>query len=375
VGDVIMGDGDWTKVTRTWDKGVKSTLAFHLNNGSTMTVTGDHKVFKVPRRRGGKHGTANLPGARGTEQEVRARDLKVGDELLQPESLPFGITCLGEDWATLVGAYLAEGWSDSGRVGIAGIPGSKGLREIVLQVGERLGLKPSGTQRPAVFFFGKKIVEWCQQFGRGALNKALPHLDYDEEAVKAIVAAMERGDGGRTKSGTMVYSTISPTLAIQYRLMQRMLGRSTHLTRVDNHGGLGSHPIYRVTVRSEKNALGRVTRPWARIRAIEDAGLHQVYDLEVESHRIYLPEVDVIVHNCDDMTILIAAMAKIAGYPVKARVIRTTGAEDWNHIYALVGTPPMKPKKWVPMDASVKGKKAGWEAPASMIADKKDFPL
>lgn len=121
-------------------------------------------------------------------------------------------------------------------------------------------------------------------------------------------------------------------------------------------------------------------RDWdAEIRAIYDfvrANVRYGHDIrEIDTYQSPMRTLESHHGDCDDLAVLIAAMAKIAGYPVKARVIRTEGAEDWNHIYALVGTPPMKPKKWVPMDASVKGKHAGWEAPAQMIADKRDFPL
>ena len=78
--------------------------------------------------------------------------------------------------------------------------------------------------------------------------------------------------------------------------------------------------------------------------------------------------------DCDCLTTLIAALCKMVGYSVKARVIKTTGSDDWNHVYCMVGLPPPRPTRWVAMDASV-GKKAGWEAPKEMIAAKKDFPL
>jgi hypothetical protein len=76
--------------------------------------------------------------------------------------------------------------------------------------------------------------------------------------------------------------------------------------------------------------------------------------------------------DCDDYTIVLGSMLQSVGYPVRARVIRTTDADDWNHIYLLVGLPPRAPARWVPLDASV-NKPPGWEAPRSMVADMRDF--
>ena len=80
--------------------------------------------------------------------------------------------------------------------------------------------------------------------------------------------------------------------------------------------------------------------------------------------------------DCDDYVILLTTLLAWAGFnSLKARVIKTNEAEDWSHIYGLVGFPPMGPvKKWVALDGSV-NKPAGWEPPASMIVAKKDYDL
>jgi hypothetical protein len=71
--------------------------------------------------------------------------------------------------------------------------------------------------------------------------------------------------------------------------------------------------------------------------------------------------------DCDDYQIALAALLMTIGYPVKMKTIRTKDFADWNHIYLVVGLPPGKPTKWRALDASVK-QPAGWEAPASIIA-------
>lgn len=78
--------------------------------------------------------------------------------------------------------------------------------------------------------------------------------------------------------------------------------------------------------------------------------------------------------DCDDYSTLTCAALLSAGIPCRFKVIRTKGANDWNHIYAQAGFPRQSPSKWVSMDASVP-KPFGWEAPATMVADSRVFPV
>lgn len=78
--------------------------------------------------------------------------------------------------------------------------------------------------------------------------------------------------------------------------------------------------------------------------------------------------------DCDDYSILLAALYLAIGYPVKLKVIRTKTASDWNHIYIVVGLPQRKPVKWIPIDGSVAAF-VGWEAPKRIVAESKTFDV
>lgn len=78
--------------------------------------------------------------------------------------------------------------------------------------------------------------------------------------------------------------------------------------------------------------------------------------------------------DCDDYSTLTCASLLSAGIPCRFKVIRTRGANDWNHIYAQAGFPRQNPKRWVSMDASVP-KPFGWEAPATMVEASRVFPV
>jgi transglutaminase-like putative cysteine protease len=76
--------------------------------------------------------------------------------------------------------------------------------------------------------------------------------------------------------------------------------------------------------------------------------------------------------DCDDFSTLTCAALGALGIPCRFKVIRTKGANDWNHIYAQAGFPRQAPTKWVSMDASV-NMPFGWEAPPSMVAASRVF--
>lgn len=69
--------------------------------------------------------------------------------------------------------------------------------------------------------------------------------------------------------------------------------------------------------------------------------------------------------DCDDGSILLGSMLRAVGYPVRLRVIQDTSSSTWSHIYLLAGIPPGRADKWIPLDWSVPGKEAGWEAPGA----------
>jgi hypothetical protein len=83
-----------------------------------------------------------------------------------------------------------------------------------------------------------------------------------------------------------------------------MIGQSVHIKRWDDHGGLGTHPIYRVTVRKTNDEAGMnqfARRNSARVVAIREAEEELCCDITTDTGRFWLPESDLVVHNCEDL--------------------------------------------------------------------------
>lgn len=435
VGDIILGDGGWTEVLTTFDRGVQPILAFRLNNGSTLRCSPEHKLFVVPRRtrkgnvipRGsGRRPKESFPGRREDAIEVKAKDIREDDELLQPESIPFGVEHIDADRALIMGAYIAEGWLEPSRASIAGIPESKGVREKVINAADRLGILHS-EDRFKVRLRGRHISEWLSSCGELCQNKHLPTVDLDEETVKAALVGIN-ADASFTdarKQPMPRFCTTSPMLAQQYRLLYRMLG---HSATVDTEVRDGARLLYKVNIRTKGFARGG--KAWAKVQKIESQPPEHTFDLETASNRIYLPECDVVVHNCvapkdwlgelrmiyfaitnpnspyavrytrdhatvdlfgssdlmrrlpsedcDGLAVRVGALCRAIGYAVKCRVVAPAGQPNqWAHIYIMVGDEPgnPNPRRWLALDASEPQHPPFWEVPKRLISTVKDFDV
>ena len=64
--------------------------------------------------------------------------------------------------------------------------------------------------------------------------------------------------------------------------------------------------------------------------------------------------------DCDDMVTLAASLFHWLGFPLKIRVVGTTGDMDFSHVYLKVGLPKRLPAKWISFDPSV-DRPLGWD--------------
>lgn len=73
IGDRIFGDGAWTTVTEVMSTGHKPIMQFSLGNGRTLRCSAEHTLFKEFGSR---------------MEEVRARDVRMHDQLVMPAVIP-----------------------------------------------------------------------------------------------------------------------------------------------------------------------------------------------------------------------------------------------------------------------------------------------
>lgn len=370
-GDRIWGRDRWSVVERQWSKGKLPVTEVVLNNGSTFRVTEDHKVYvlacKGPREGGRKaHGPLCAQDSAKWKQccarhgseivRIHVSELQPGMEILQPEKIDRPLSSrwsVEESW--LYGAYIAEGWDETNRVFISGKDGhwKETTKHRAQRYAEQRGWNTRWHAKYLAINSRDAAID-LMRCGRGALNKQIP----EDALAKADLVALDEGlklDASQNTHGEgWTFGTVSEKLAVQYRILQRMLGRSTSWKKVEDHGGFGGNPIYRVGVRAGQKRL-QVKEIRRNVEEVE------VYDITTDDHYVYLPEADCTVSNCDDMAILLYAMAESVGLPARMaiagmdkqrRPLRWIEGEpfkhgDYSHIYVVLGWPPGRPSHWV----------------------------
>lgn len=293
VGEKIAGrNGEWAEVEGWADKGVLDMLAIELNNCSTLRCTPDHLCILADG------------------SEIHAGDLKPGMVLAEAKGIQRGDRWALPGWSRFTGLYIADGWIDRNggigrpRTSVAGRDGhpKEAQKKWIAELYARAGIQHSVAYKD-IRTPDETVLAIAESCGCGAINKRIPKLDLHPselaqllDGVAADASKTTNRNPGRPHVPTRTYNTISPTLALQLRIAHRMLGQSTSIRRVDDHGGFGENPIYRITPRV------RVTKP-PKVKSIKGSVPQRAIDIKTSNGGIYLPEADVVVHNCDEHAI------------------------------------------------------------------------
>jgi transglutaminase-like putative cysteine protease len=67
--------------------------------------------------------------------------------------------------------------------------------------------------------------------------------------------------------------------------------------------------------------------------------------------------------DCDNCVVLLNSMLTSVGVPTGMRLVSSSLDKPFHHIYSLAGIPPTKPSQWIPLDATEKSAKIGYEPP------------
>ena len=325
----IWGKDAWTTVEEVWAKGTLPVTAVRFNNGSWVRLTDDHKVYVLrcpEHERANLQATANKFTACGqairpcfcgvagrVELRVHVKDLRLGDVVVTPSRLAFG----------------------------------------------RAAQDPDLAPRMA-------------SMGRYAPEQRALSIDLDEGAAGALLRGI-MADSGANNGGRRTFTSTSRELALQVRILHKMFGIDCGASYIEGHGGLGSHPVWRLVPRIPKSKRkdGKALK-LLRVDAIEpDVARVPCYDLTTSDHYVYLPEADVTVSNCDDHSAAICALLSAVGFQTGFRVISVDG-KVWEHIYALVGMPKgVQHPTWYVLDTTVPSSFPNWQP--KRIAAARDF--
>lgn len=385
-GQKIWGRDRWSEVGAVVPKGERAITMVRLNNGSYLRLTDDHKVYVAecpqhPRAsRTKSRPCACLPSSRELLR-IAVTELEPGMVLVQPESIETARGAGDPERAWLDGAFLAEGWVDGkrsdapSRFAISGRDGKpkEATKHRVRDLLTRWGLGDSlRWHERYISINNAEMAQRFLAFGRGAENKRLPDLNRPRPEVRALLEGLLLDSSRNTYGGGRTFGSVSRQLAVQVRILARMLGMRTGWSAISNHGGLGDKPIYRVTLPAfDAEHMPKLLRVKEVLRIEGDTAM--TWDLKTDDHFVYLPEHDVTVSNCDDSVIVYTSLARALGFTdTRARVVSMDG-EEWVHTYPVIGCPKDQPKVLVPLDCTVQGAHAGWQV--SGAAAVRDFPM
>lgn len=323
-GMAIWGLDRWSTVQRVAFKGELSVDCIRLNNGSDVKLTADHHVYVLDCREHPMLDDGEEPRAlpndthwRGTsdtfgcscratervEKRTRVAELRRGMVMPAPDRIPFGTEAMDPDTAWVEGLYVADGWSEATRFGISGQDGcpKEEQKRAVQAICEKRGIATRWHRK----YLSVIDADWAlrmQQMGTHAPQKHLLSVNLDEGSAAATLRGVMADSGKNTRGEQRTFTTTSRELAVQTRLLHRMFGITCGWRYIENHGGLGSNAIYRLGTRGNSRNDGRGT--WLlRVRDIDrDVAKLPCWDITTDDHRVYLPEHDVTVSQCDDLT-------------------------------------------------------------------------
>lgn len=376
IGQKIWGRDAWTEVKDVWAKGHLPVDTVFLNNGSTFKATADHKVYvalcpKHPKH----HQLCSCPLEDRAVERLLVSQLEPGMVLIQPDRIEFGAEEQDPRRAYIEGLYIADGWmshaSDFEISGQDGQPKEAQKREVE-EICQALGISTRWNRK----YIAIKDSAWAEriaQMGERAPEKHALSIGLQEAAARELLRGILADSGKNTHGGGRTFTTTSRELMLQTRMLCRMAGISCSERYIVDHGGLGSHPIWRLGLRDQNRSDGKREK-LLRVKSIErDVLILPTYDLQTADHYVYLPEADVVVSNCDDHSILIASLLSINGITAKLRVTAAGKGEDWSHIYVVAELPKFAPKKRVALDTTLPGNNHfGREVP---FAKHLDFPV
>ena len=321
VGDRIWGRDKWSRVEGKKFKGTLAVDAIEMNNGSTMFLTGDHKVYVGQCIHGRTScGTCQSAAKHGESfDRVKVSDLVEGAVLLRPERIEFGTGQMHAGRAYIEGLALADGWVDGdSRFKIAGRDGMRkeAQKHEVKEICDRLGIETTWHER----YITVKDTDWAQHIAALGSHARFRHaetLNLERQAAEMLLRGLMADSTANTGAASRTFSTTSRLMAVQVRVLHRMFGQAMgwKVLTPEQHGGEGQHPLWRLGQRD----TGTQRASWAlTVRSIERAVLETpCWDIQTDDHYVYLPEHDVTVSNCDELTCTLCSLLMAVGIDCK----------------------------------------------------------
>ncbi len=323
--DFIKKEYVYKKVTNHWAKGKLQVNRVHLRNGQSFDVSEDHPMW---HRIGQKESAYEKQKLSDIDlSDWVKRKIPIATKIPYNKSKPkFNI-----DLYRVIGHYLAEGCKD--KKGYKVDSSGYELIEDIIPILEKHNIPFSEYKNnsgvPCIRFLNSDFKDYLKDLKENSFDINLTEevLCLPEEYLEELLHGMWLGDGtkiqyedkrGYKNNKQWTYSTSSKKLSEDIQRIGLHLGRTFHIWKQDNHGGVGNNPIYRINYNPNSFFLrdhGYKDISEVSISYIEKLENTEMYDLTVEDTHTVVLKNGSILHQCEDGAILLANLLIIAGVP------------------------------------------------------------
>ena len=377
------------RVARKIFKGTKEVYRIKIRGGYEFYVTANHKLFvyskswKKPKYIEGvktwsdyvlmrRYGVPNIITEDGKVRVMYTKDFirdwnslsaKWYRQLVGALKIPSLGKVVNNDLLFIEGLYVAEGWCDDGHTCIA--VGNEEIKRMLVDRLEKLGIPYSVRERNTssyVSIHKSWLKKHLKKLGRVAVEKHFlnHHLSLSEEQIRLLLHAYALGDGHfqrpyiMKKQGTLyrrklIYYTSSPHLVTQLSFLHLVLGEPLTFY---NRGKVGfakhdTYALYNYDRQRNYEILPGVRN--VPVREITLEGTEKVYDIEVErDHNFILADSGLIIHNCDDLSILLCSLLRAMGVEAYVRIAEVEYPFRAFHAWVIAYVDG----EWIGMDAT-----------------------
>lgn len=314
---VLTHDNTYQKVVNTFDNGFKEVFKINGMAIDEIKATLNHKFYVRQMYREGHNQIRKFKEPQWKElKNINKKDyfgvaINQENRVLSHKTLP---TQDANFW-WLIGRYMGDGWIRS-QGGIIICCAKNETYEIIDKL-NALNFNFNIVEEKTVVkihIARKKLGEFCEQFGKGAVNKHLTQdiIDLPKWYLESFVEGYLSADGcfdgklyrATSVSRELIYG-IGQCVAKVYKTPYRIYKVKTEKTKIIQGRVVNQRDWYSLSFKKSKDKQDKAFYEngyiWYPIKSIESCGFENVYDIEVENNHSFTAQ-NTIVHNCQDLS-------------------------------------------------------------------------
>jgi intein/homing endonuclease len=313
----------YKRIINKWNKGELNIKRVHLRNGQHIDITEDHNMLVRTNQKSSEY----------VKQRLKDIDLDRWWKRKIPvaKKIPYvcSVPIFEKEIYRIIGHYLAEGWKNKdGSIYSSGYE----LNDYIIPLLEKYDIPHTACDYgdvPRVRFLKSEFRNFLKTLKENSFDIHLSEelITLPEDYLRELLYGLWLGDGtkfqypdkrGYKNNKEWTFSTSSEQLAKDLQRIHLYLGEPLHVWKQEHHQGLGNQPIFRLNKNSESffnQDYGYGGLSEVSIKEVEDIGIFNCYDWEVEDTHNFVFANGTITHNCEDGAILMYVLCRLKNVP------------------------------------------------------------